>query len=189
MRPARTTTLPSPLVLMAAAGAAEANAGVPMIIVALPGMLLAFVPVVFVEALVLFRRLWIPWLDSVKCSLVLNGVSTLVGIPLTWLALLALQLVSGGGGAYGPASGWHRLLEVTLQAPWLIPCEQDLPWMIPSGTLVLLLPFFAVSWWLAYQAAARFFREHSRRTIRATVLVANSTSDAGLAGWSASDSP
>ncbi len=70
------------------------------------------------------------------------------GVPLTWLVLFLIQFASGGGGPYDINSLHGKFLAVTLQAPWLMPFENQLHWMIPAAMATLFVPFFFVSWWL-----------------------------------------
>jgi hypothetical protein len=139
-----------------------------MIFTTLPGMAIALVPVILVESYVLFKQLSIAGRSALKASSFANLASTVIGIPLTWIALVALQLVTGGGNAYGLDTAPRRLLAVTWQAPWLIPYGKNLRWMIPSATLTLLVPFFFVSWWIEYHVVRRTLKS----TDRARVLIA-----------------
>lgn len=159
----------------------EANAGLPMIVVALPGMAVALIPIVLVEALVLASRLRARWWPCAKFSLVANLVSSFLGLPLTWFLLVVVQMLTGGGDAYGLGSRWHRFIAVTWQAPWLIPYESDLPWMIPSAALALLIPFFFASVLVQYHVIRRMLPTTTHTAIRRGVLLANTWSYAGLA--------
>ena len=68
-----------------------ANIGVPMIFIHWPLMVCALVPVIIVEAWVIRRRLSLSvgevWVGVGKANL----LSTFVGVPLAWLAMLALE--------------------------------------------------------------------------------------------------
>ncbi len=134
---------------------ASANTGLPMIFVTFPGMIVALLPIILVESYVLSRQLAIPGRMAIKASSIANVATTVVGIPLTWLALVVIQLATGGDQAYGLDSYLHKFLAVTWQAPWLIPYESDMYWMVPAATLTLLVPFFFVSWWIEYQVVRR----------------------------------
>jgi len=54
------------------------------------------------------------------------------------------MIVSQGGQAFGLETTLGRVLAVTLQAPWLIPYDKDLYWMLPAA-LTFLLPFFGLA--------------------------------------------
>ena len=160
---------------------AEADAGVPMIFVTLPGAAIALVPVILVEAFVLARRLRAGWWSCTNSSAIANLVSSFLGIPCAWILLAVAQILSGGDQAYGLDSRWHRFLAVSWQAPWLIPYENDLWWMVPSAMLVLLVPFFVVSVVTEYHVIRRMLPAPSARDLRAGVVQANAWSYAGLA--------
>lgn len=134
---------------------AHADAGVPMLFLVMPVFGLSLVPIVLIEAVYLQRKLGISFRSAGVASLAANAASTIAGIPFAWLTLVALQLVTGGGGAYGLDSVLGRVAAVTWQAPWLIPYESDLHWMIPVAGTVLLVPFFFVSWWVEYRVCLK----------------------------------
>ena len=150
-----------------------ADAGVPMIFITLPGMGLALVPVILVEGYALYKQLHLSGRVALKASSFANVASTVIGIPLTWVALVAVQLVTGGGRAYGLDTAFHRFLAVTWQAPWLIPYEEDLRWMIPAATLTLLVPFFFVSWWIEYRVVRWTLKTSDRTPVFLAVRNAN----------------
>ncbi len=152
---------------------AFADIGIPMIFITFPWMLLAFVPVCILESTMLNRQLKISERRSMKISLIANLVSTLVGIPLTWILLVLLQMLTGGGGALGLESIPKKLLAVTWQAAWLIPYESHLRWMIPSAGLVLLVPFFFASWLIEYQIVKKMIMEIVPREVKRSVFWAN----------------
>ena len=125
---------------------AHADAGVPMLALLWPASWIAFIPVVMIETWIAKRILDLMWKQAFIRTGIANALSTIVGIPLTWGALTVIEIVlSGGGRAYGLETLPKKLFAVVVQAPWLIPYESDLEWMIPSAAIVLLIPFFFVS--------------------------------------------
>ncbi len=152
---------------------AHADIGVPMIFITAPGMLAALIPIILIEGVVMSKQLAITLTQSLKAAFYGNIVSTIVGIPVTWVALVAIQLCTGGGGAYGLDSPLKQFLAVTWQAPWLIPYEPELKWMIPSATFFLLVPFFFVSWRIEYKVANRLLKEIDQTQLNAAVRNAN----------------
>jgi hypothetical protein len=165
---------------------AKADAGVPMLFITWPGMLLALIPVVFIEAWIMRPRLELTSGKALKLAAIANLVSTVVGIPLTWMVLAGLEMLSTGGGmAYGLSTPWQRILSVTVQAPWLVPYESDLYWMVPAATLALLPAYFLASWGIEYAVIRMLLRipvssifETERtlspgRPVRRAVLFAN----------------
>lgn len=178
------------MVLIAAlALPAVADAGVPMLAVTWPGMLLALVPIVLLEAWVLKLRLGLAARSSLRFSLLANLASTVVGIPITWGVLVVLEMiVMALGGGIAVSAPWQRLLSVTVYAPWLVPYESELYWMVPGATLALLPAYFLASWAIEYRVIQFLLRrEASRRSepdrsatagrsVRRAVLAANAAS-------------
>jgi len=166
-----------PLLILAcfASTPAYADTGLPMIFVTLPNMIIALLPVIIIEAFVLRKKITIPIKRIMKISSVANGVSTIAGIPVTWLILVVLQMITGGGGAHGLQTTLQKFLAITWQAPWLIPYESAFYWMVPSATLVLLVPFFFASYFIEYLIAKKMLKEYDRKKIRESVFVANLT--------------
>lgn len=162
---------------------AFANAGIPMIAIMYPGMGILLVPVIVLEALVLRRLLRTPVRQTWVMVTVSNLASTGVGVPLTWAALVGIQIVTGGGGSSPvlaiPFLG--RLLGVTWQAPWMMPWGADEQWMIPLASLALLVPFFFASWLIEYVVSVMFLRDMDAGRLKRAVLVANLVSYALLA--------
>lgn len=167
---------------LSAPAVAFANIGVPMIAVVYPGMGLLLIPIMVLEALIIQRRLGIERRRAFLTSISSNALSTIVGVPLTWIALFSLQALVGGGSP-GPSIQTlaGKLFAVTVQAPWMMPEEAELYWMVPTATLVLLVPFLFMSWLVEYQLSKLFIRDGDRPTLRRAVLIANLWSYALLA--------
>lgn len=162
---------------------ASANAGVPMIFLAMPALGLSIIPIIIIEAIFLRKKLELAVPRAFKVTTISNLVSTLVGIPLTWLLLVLIQMLAGGGGAFGIDTTLGKVLSVTLQAAWLIPYESDLHWMIPVAGLVLLVPFFFASWWSEYFVSKKMLKEPSAQRVKIAVRNANIITYALLAFW------
>ncbi|MCJ8351466.1 hypothetical protein [Moritella sp.] len=162
---------------------AYANAGVPMLFLAMPAFLLSLVPIITIESLYISKSLELSISQSLKTVSISNLASTIIGIPITWLLLVVVQMVTGGGSAYGIDSVMGKVLAVTWQAPWLIPYEKDLNWMIPVAGLVLLLPFFFVSWWSEYFVSKSINKSLPPISIKNKVRNANLITYSLLAAW------
>ena len=166
---------------------ANADAGVPMLFVTFPAMLLALIPIVFVETLVLARLMKRSRISLVKSAAVANMVSTIVGIPLTWIALVLLEFLTGGGAGHGLRSPLEKFLAVTWEAPWLLPYDSQLYWMVPTASLSLLVPFFFASYFIEAPIVARYQCDVPRALVRFAVFRANVASYIGLTvfniGW------
>jgi hypothetical protein len=157
-----------------------ADAGLPMIFLELPAMLLGLIPVVVAEYVVARKMLNLTPMSASKALVAANLASTLVGFPLVWGLLLAVQLGVGGGSAYGLRTFWTRAYAVTVQAPWLIPYEQDLKWMIPIAALYLLIPAFFASVYVERWICLRFWPDQERARIRRFSWIAHFVSYAVL---------
>lgn len=169
--------------LLTFAGVANANAGVPMLFLTVPAMIVALVPIIIVEAFIVGRLLGASAISRAKSVAISNVVSTIVGLPLTWAALVGLQLISGGGSSYGLETPMQKLLAVTWQAPWLIPYESGLHWMLPAASLTLLIPYFFTSYFVEAPIVTHFERAYSRVQVRTAVFRANLISYLVLAAF------
>ncbi len=169
--------------LLLAPQLAQANAGLPMIILIMPVLAYSIIPIILVEAFYLAWRLKLSAKQAAITVTASNLVSSLVGIPLTWGLLVGFQLISGGGSAYGLDSVLGRVLAVTWQAPWLIPYESAMHWMIPLAGLFLLIPFFFVSWWSEYLITKAMLKSGQAAAINRSVRNANLISYALLGLW------
>jgi len=160
MQPIRREWLFVGIILLMASTPAYADAGVPMLYLVWPASWILFVPIVLVEAAVARTLLRLATLRALLVSAVSNAASTLVGIPLTWLLLAVLEiLATSGGRAYGLNTWPRKVLAFTVQAPWLIPYESDLDWLIPAAAIVLCVPFFFTSVGIEYLVARRLVRD------------------------------
>ncbi len=154
---------------------AYANVGVPMVFITLPYMIVSLIPVILIEAYIVLKILGLPYLRSCKIMTISNLVSTLIGIPITWIILVLLEIFTVGDGALGLGEPATRLMAVTWQAPWLIPYESNLYWMIPSATLTLLVPFFLASWSIEYHVSKMLLRKTDKRILNSVIFKANLT--------------
>lgn len=154
-------------------GIAWANAGVPMLFVVMPAFAFSIVPIIIIEASYLSKKLQISRMVAGKTAIISNLVSTIVGIPITWIILVVVQMITGGGRSYGIDTSFGRIISVTWQAPWLIPYESELYWMVPVAGLVLLIPFFFASWWSEYMVSKRIHRNFDKDLVSKYVRNAN----------------
>jgi hypothetical protein len=136
-----------------------ANAGVPMVFVQMPFLLITLPVIIAVEAFLCRRWFAVPWRRSWIWSGVANLVSTVLGFPILWIALVAVQMLVGGGSAPPLSEPWFSVYTVTVQAAWLLPFEDRFHWMIPTACLVLLVPSFFVTVFVEKLIYRRAFRE------------------------------
>lgn len=161
------------------AASAQANTGLPMILVAWPALWIGLIPIIAVECFVMRKylvqtSLW-HLIGTVSAS---NIVSTFVGIPLVWSVLILLQLTIPGGGGFFPGHSFmfQAIASVTVQAPWLVPAEQYMHLMIPAAFLVLLIPFFFASYWIEAWVTVKILERETglpRKSLRHSVWKAN----------------
>lgn len=154
-----------------------ADVGVPMIFFTLPCMLVALIPIILIEAYILLKKLPITKKDAYLCASLSNITSTLIGIPITWGILVLAQMLTGGDGEIYPFDTLlGKFVSVTWQAPWLLPIDEAISWMVPVAAMVLLVPFFFVSWWLEYFISARYLKKYNRierSSVKRAVLIGN----------------
>lgn len=149
-------------------GVAFADAAIPTLALAWPGMLVVFVPVVAIEALVLARVLNVGAHRSAIVGTVANLLSTLAGIPLaygvTTAGVLGVQRLPGASYLKSAAFLGHSTrVEGAV------------------GLVVLLGAFFLVSWGVEYLVAVRMLRDERPGDVGRAVLIGNALSYALLA--------
>jgi len=142
------------LILFFYASPAIANVGFPMLIIAWPGMIIALIPIIALESYCLRSMLKLPFAKSLKLMTIANLESTIIGIPLTWVALLLIEMLVSfvGWSIFKIGTELPDVLTyiymTTLGAAWLVPFEE---WVIPAASLFLLIPFYFVTWYVEYR--------------------------------------
>jgi hypothetical protein len=160
-----------------------ANAGVPMLAIELPVMVIALAPIVLLEAWIYVDMCQVEWHSAWRGTACANLLSTLIGVPVAWFFQVAVQTSLGGGHAWGLSDPALKLAAVTMQSAWLIPYESDLDWMIPAAALFLLLPAFAISVPCEALFLRRWFHGLEAKRIRSSVIRANLASYCLLAAF------
>jgi hypothetical protein len=132
-----------------------ADAGIPMIFLTFPAMVMLLIPVIVIEGLLCKKWLGLTTWQAMKSNAVSNLASTLIGVPLAWAIMFALELGSMGVLAKSQAiEKWQspiaNVFFFFLSSAWLGPVEGKSAWLIPAATLVLLVPFFLASYGLEY---------------------------------------
>ncbi|PAW75905.1 MAG: hypothetical protein B9S32_17145 [Verrucomicrobia bacterium Tous-C9LFEB] len=143
-----------------------ANAGVPMLLLQGPALALMLAPVIFIEASLCRRFLSLPTNKAFWGVAFANLISTFIGFPILWLILVVIQMAGlGGNKSYGMETLALKIYAVTVQAPWLIPYETDLYWMLPTAGLVLLVPTFFVSVYIERWFCRWYWKYEDRATL------------------------
>jgi hypothetical protein len=132
-----------------------ADAGIPMIFLTLPAMLMLLVPIIVIEGLLCKKWLRLTTWEAMKSNAVSNLASTIIGVPVAWALMLGLEF--GTMGLISKSNGiqnWHsplaNIILVFLSSAWIGPPEGKNVWLIPAATLALLVPFFFASYGIEY---------------------------------------
>ena len=141
-----------------------ANIGVPMIFIQWPLMVSALVPVILVEAMLIRRWVSLSTRDAFIGIAKGNVFSTLVGVPLAWLAMFALEfVVMLPAGLAAEKWKWEfdspvwQVVGFLFSVAWLGPAEGYLHWMVPAAVALLLVPCFYLSVLLERRSCTRTF--------------------------------
>jgi hypothetical protein len=140
-----------------------------------PAQWIGLLPIVLIEAAVFQVAGNVPWRQSVWPIAKANFLSTLVGIPLAWVALLAVQFaVSSVVISTVPAdvsgSAFIRYLLFPLLAAWA-PAGNH--WEIYAAFLILAIPFCAVSIQVEGRCLKGKFLRHDHKRLFAITRAAN----------------
>jgi len=138
---------------------AFADVGVPLIAVTFPSMILALIPIVILESLVLARVLGYRFPRMIVPTLIANLASTLIGIPFAWLVQLIIGLCIHGFVNVPSTSFWGKVFSVTVEAAWLTPYEDKLYWMIPTACIFSMIPAFFLSVLIEYGVIIKLYDE------------------------------
>jgi len=165
-----------------------ANMGLPMVALYLPPAWLALLPIILIESAYGVWRIKVPMGRAFLAQAAANAVSTLIGIPATWviLALVEMFVLERAVGAVP-----EPLLIVVspiVGAAWLGPGAEETWWMVPLAVVLLTVPFYAMSVASEYLVVVQFFRRLPRQAIRRWTVRANAISYAFLValvlvGW------
>ena len=174
MRSAIRLCLPLLVLMFCLPVSAQANVGLPMVVPMGFLMIAALLPIIGVEAWVLSNRLDVGFGAALAASGRANVISTIVGIPITWIVggILGKEL---SGFLPKSNAAWKKVLNVILgNLLWLLGSytEKNAGWIIPSAELVLLVPFFFLSWWIESLVVAGTLVTHADR-ISGAVFLAN----------------
>lgn len=165
-----------------------------MIFIHWPLMLCALVPVIILETLLIRRWLTLSLRDALVGVGKANVLSTLVGVPLAWLAMLTLEFaVMLPFGLVADKWKWEldgpvwQVLGFLFSVAWLGPTENSLHWMMPAAVALLLVPCFYLSVVLERRSCTRTWTTADPARVRRSVFAANLASYALLfllaCGW------
>jgi hypothetical protein len=130
-----------------------ADMGIPMIVLTWPAMAMLLLPVIVIEGLLCKKWLGLPAWQAIKINALSNLASTIIGIPVAWAVMLAIEFgIMGLVGESNALQNWHspiaNVIFFLFGSAWLNPDLGESAWVIPAATLVLLMPFFFASYWI-----------------------------------------
>ncbi|HXX14402.1 MAG TPA: hypothetical protein VEJ47_05815 [Candidatus Eremiobacteraceae bacterium] len=120
-----------------------------MIFLTLPLMLMLLVPVILVEGFLCKKWLGLSTWEAMKWNAVSNALSTVLGVPMVWLIMLGLELATSDV-LYQTDTPLINVISLLLSAAWIGPPDEKTAWTVPFAILVLLVPFFLVSYGIEY---------------------------------------
>jgi hypothetical protein len=156
-----------------------ADMGLPMIEVIWPPAWIALIPVIFIEAEIGRRIMRASFRRTVCASTAANVFSTVLGIPLTWIALAVVEML-GFSADKGLDTPGKAIYSVTVQSPWLMPNGENLVWMVPAAVAVLCIPLWLMSAASEYMIVRQFFPKENRSLVWRWMLIGNAASYAFL---------
>jgi hypothetical protein len=132
-----------------------ADAGIPMIYLTFPAMLMMLIPIIVIEGFLCKKWLGLTMWAALKSNAVSNLASTIIGVPVAWAIMLAVEFATMGlVGRSQAIQNWHsplaNVIFFFLSSAWIGPPSERNVWLIPAATLVLLVPFFFASYGIEY---------------------------------------
>ena len=166
---------------------ALADVGIPMIVIEWPLMLAALVPVIILEALLIRRWLPLSYRQTFKGTAAANVVSTLAGVPLAWLMLLATEfavglpmVIAADKLHLNPDEPVLRVIFMLVSSAWIEGEGDSMKWIIPACIAILLVPCFFLSVWIESKVCFGLWNNLDREAIRRGVYRSNLASYAAL---------
>ena len=156
---------------------ASADAGVPMIFLSFPLMLISLIPIIFIESYIYTKTTSSPFKRSIAASATANSISTIAGFPLAWGLLFGLELLTTGGSC-GPGFDTvpKSILTAILESAWLCPWEDQLYWLIPIAFINSLIVAFFISVLIEYFILKKFMKDTDRKVVKKATYIANISS-------------
>ncbi len=118
-------------------------------------MIVLLIPVIVIEGLLCKKWLGLKTWQAIKTNAVSNLASTIIGIPVAWAVMVAIEFGTMGlVGESNALQNWHspiaNVIFFLFSSAWLNPDLGEHAWVIPAATLILLIPFFFASYWIEY---------------------------------------
>lgn len=158
----------------------QANVGVPMLALVLPGMTVSLIPIVILETWYVQKCLQIPIRRALKAMAIANLASTFIGIPFAWIIWVMIGMAFAHFGYsirknlnISTPGIFGAIFSLTIGAAWIGPSENNSFWMIPLASLVQLIPYFYVSWYLERAMAKKLLKDIEGEKINNVTFTAN----------------
>ena len=152
-----------------------ANAGIPTIVVSYPLMLIALIPIIFIEALFFAAKMEVKFKSSLIALSVSNAVTTILGIPLNWLLLFLFELlVTGGSCGPGFDNPIYGIITVVVEAAWFCPWEHELfDLLAPLAFITNFVTAFFISVFVESKIHRKFYKDLEYKKIKTITRQAN----------------
>src|SRR5882724_12003016 len=148
--------------------------GVPMIVLQFPIMVIALIPIILIETVVIRPKLNISWKETFYGVTLANIGSTLVGIPVAWFIMYVIEILVGlVDSAVFNANSWDSPVLALIGAAWLPPGSRDLYWMIPVASIILLVPSYFCSVLIEYYICRWKWENLPAASIKRSVWLVN----------------
>lgn len=158
----------------------SADAGIPLIFVTIPLMLIALVPVIIIEGIVLKKMLGVTYNAAMSGSFGANLVSFIFGLPLSWIITSfvgpIVSALAGPTPNFSSVGGVILLLFSTLGGFASGGDRYIMYWFAPIAIIVSLIPAFLVSVGLEFVSLKSYFKTIDPRTVRSATVMANAIS-------------
>jgi hypothetical protein len=155
-----------------------ADVGIPMIFIQWPLMFCALIPVIVVEALLIRRWVSLSHREAFTGIAKANLTSTVVGIPLAWLAMLAVEYatmlpvsLAADKLHWKLDSPIFQAIGFALSVAWIAPFNAYVT--VPIAAALLLIPCFYASVWIERRVCVWAWSAADATAVRRGVYLAN----------------
>lgn len=148
---------------------ALANVGLPMLVWTMPVMIVALLPIIVIEAYVIKKICALQIKKSLIYSGIANLVSTFTGIPTSYIILVVTHIPLAS--ALSSMTEINPWTDVFINFLWMSPLSEA--WMYMVAMMILLVPFFFVSWWTEYFVVQKLNKSLEKKLLKTAFFKAN----------------
>lgn len=146
---------------------ALANVFIPTIVFSLPLQVLALIPVIFIEAWVIYRQTPLRTFKKVlSTTAIANGVTTLLGNPIAWVfstslstSAMLLSQVMPKFENQTAATILNTIGYSLFFSTWLYDVPRQYPWTFFIGFIILFILSYIVSWRIEYWVFKKIWKD------------------------------